>query len=741
MKLFARLADNWRQDLVFRLGAGIVLAVALATGVYTTYAMHTLRAEADARLRERIERQAHVLSNVLARPLFDANNAAVSSVVDALGATPDMLELRVLAPGGALLASLPTAAGAGRTVGQPIRVTRAITYNDGSRTFPVGVLELAWSRQSAELDLRREVVQTVRANVLLTVGIVLCVLLVGRRMTRPLVDLQVALDKLARGETDITLPGTRRRDQIGRFARAVRSFRDTLHQLRRAEQSASSLLREKSQAEQQLRDLNEELEQRIVARTAELLAANVRAEAANVAKVEFLANMSHEIRTPMSAIIGMAYLALRSDLNPRQRDYVSKIHRAATSLLGIINDILDFSKIEAGDFRIERVPFSLDELLADVSSAGRQKAAEKQLAYVLEVAPEAARQLVGDPLRLAQVLVNLVNNAIKFTPSGQVELACTCLPGAVEASVRLRFAVRDTGIGMSEQQQANLFHAFSQANGSSTREYGGTGLGLSIAQQLVGLMGGRIDVDSTLGGGSTFRFDLEFALAATPADAGGPQQEPAAPHALAAPEPALLPDLAGIDVASGLYHVAGNQALYVQLLERFRGTQRDAGAAIRAHFEAGRHDEATGRAHALRGVAGNIGARELQALAQAVEEGMANDTAGQAPLWPDVAALAAALEDVMQRLDCYFDSTAASIAEPPQPAAGAPEAMAHLAKLLGEFSGEATDYFDSVRAALASALDPAAMASLDGHLSRYEFEEARRLLAAHGAQSGGAAAA
>jgi signal transduction histidine kinase/HPt (histidine-containing phosphotransfer) domain-containing protein len=738
MKPLARLADNWRQDLVFRLGAGIVLAVALATSVYTTYAMHKLRAEADARLRERIERQADVLSKVLARPLFDANSAAVSSVVDALGAMPDVLELRVLGPGGALLASLP-AAGAGRAAEPPIRVARAITYHDGSRTWPVGALELAWSRQSAELDLHREVVQTVRANVLLTVGIVLCVLLVGRRMTRPLVDLQVALDKLARGETDITLPGTRRRDQIGRFARAVRSFRDTLHQLRRAEQSASSLLREKSQAEQQLRDLNEELEQRIAARTAELLAANVRAEAANVAKSEFLANMSHEIRTPMSAIIGMAYLALRTDLNPRQRDYVSKIHSAATSLLGIINDILDFSKIEAGDFRIEQIPFSLDELLADVSSAGRQKAAEKRLAYVLQVAPGTARRLVGDPLRLGQVLVNLVNNAIKFTPSGQVEMACSCLPGTGEASVRLRFAVRDTGIGMSEQQQANLFHAFSQGNGSTTREYGGTGLGLSISQQLVGLMGGRIDVDSTLGAGSTFRFDLEFALAATPAGAGAAPPELPDPGAMPAPEPALLPDLAGIDVASGLYHVAGNQALYVQLLERFRDTQRDAGAAILADFEAGRRIDAADRAHALRGVAGNIGARDLQALAQAVEEGMANDTGGRAPLWRDVAALSAALEDLMLRLDCYFDSPVVPIAEP-QAGAGAAEAMAHLGKLLGEFSGEATDYFESVRAALASALDPAALASLDGYLSRYEFEEARRLLAAH-VKSGAAAGA
>ncbi|MGH8855564.1 MAG: response regulator, partial [Telluria sp.] len=507
-----RLVENWRQNIVFRLGAGIVLAVALSTGVYTTYTLHTLRTEANARLQERIERQASVLSHALARPLFDINSAAVSSVVDALGATPEVQALRVLAPDGSLLAALGN-----RDFGEAaVRVRRRISYNDGTRAYPVGTIELAFSREQIDQDLRGQIVHTAAANILLTLAIVACVFVVGRRMSQPFADIQDALEKLARGETDIRLSGIGRDDQVGRLSSAVRSFRDTLNRLRQAEQVTNGLLREKSLIEQQLRELNEDLEQKIAARTEELTQSNLRAEAANVAKSEFLANMSHEIRTPMSAIIGMAYLALRTDLNPKQQDYVGKIHRAALSLLGIINDILDFSKIEAGKLEVEEVPFSLDEVLVNVASVTSQRAADKRLEYLFHVPKAVPRQLVGDPLRLGQVLINLVNNAVKFTPEGELQLSCILLKDALPGRVKLRFAVRDTGIGIGAEQQAKLFRAFSQANGSTTREFGGTGLGLSISQQLVGLMGGRIAVDSAPGAGATFHFDLEFALSGVP---------------------------------------------------------------------------------------------------------------------------------------------------------------------------------------------------------------------------------
>ncbi|MFC5547723.1 hybrid sensor histidine kinase/response regulator [Massilia aerilata] len=1153
--LARRGLESWRQNVVFRLGAGIVLAVALSTGVYTTYVMQTLREEASARLQERVERQASVLSHALARPLFDINSAAVSSVVDSLGATPEVLMLHVLAPNGAVLAAL----GADSDEPNAIRVQRKISFHDGSRNFHVGTIELAFSRRQIDEDLRRQMVQTVMANLILTLAIVGCVLLVGRRMTQPFADIQEALEKLARGETDIYLSGIGRRDQIGRLSSAVRSFRDTLNRLRKAEQVTNGLLREKSGIEQQLRELNEDLEQKIAARTRELLdsirvardsqeklqaivdtaldavvrmdrqgrivgwntqaerifgwsrdevlgldldqcivperhraahrnglarfersgvgavldtrietyalrrdgtefpielaitrvqladsedyefcsflrdiserrereqslvAANVRAEAANVAKSEFLANMSHEIRTPMSAIIGMAYLALRTELSPKQHDYVGKIHRAALSLLGIINDILDFSKIEAGKLDVEQIPFCLDDVLANVASVTSQKAADKQLEYLFHVPHSIPRMLVGDPLRLGQVLINLVNNAVKFTPAGELELSCmrieasAMLPHAARPDrVTLRFAVRDTGIGMNEQQQGKLFRAFHQANGSTTREYGGTGLGLSISQQLVGLMGGQIVVKSSPGKGSAFHFDLEFPLSGEPervavappeldgarlllvddsevareimcealqalplrvdtaasgleaeaallaADAGGDpyrvvltdwqmpgmdgialarriggnpalrhppsvvlvtafgreevQQEAEAAgirgflckplgqsalvdtlvtlfappgssnargrseemgkvaarvllvednqvnqqialellqarniavdvaangrealdllhdrgpdawdlvlmdlempqldghaatvelrkdarfdklpiiamtaHALAeirerclregmqdyvskpvepeklyatlarwigsqlppplprtlAPEvsdgPSLpgLSSLSGIDSAFGLRHVAGNVALYVQLLDRFRATQRDAGGQIREDYQARRLAQAAVRAHTLRGVAGNIGARELQTLAQAVEEGLALAEPDRGRLAAGVRALDAAVDATMHSLDQYFAGRAAQAAIQPAPAvqeavtlapADALQAIAQLGQLLAEFSGDATDYFETVRGQLAGVLETPVLARLEQHLSRYEFEEARQLL-------------
>jgi signal transduction histidine kinase/ActR/RegA family two-component response regulator len=324
-----------------------------------------------------------------------------------------------------------------------------------------------------------------------------------RMISQPLLELAGVARLISTQHNYAVRAGKRRDDEIGLL---VDAFNEMLDQIERQDR--------------ELKRHREHLEEQVAARTAELVRVNEElrrakeaAEEASRLKSQFLANMSHDLRTPMNGVIGMTALALATDLNEQQRDYLTTVQNAAESLLCLLNDILDFSKIEAGKLTLEALPFDLREVVEQTVKSLRVSADQKGLAVGWRVDPAIPARLAGDPVRFRQILTNLVSNAIKFTEQGRVDVEVD-LEAALSDEVAIRIAVRDTGIGIPPDKLATIFEPFTQADGSTTRRFGGTGLGLSISSRLAELMGGRIWVESELGKGSTFYVTLRFPAAA-----------------------------------------------------------------------------------------------------------------------------------------------------------------------------------------------------------------------------------
>lgn len=374
---------------------------------------------------------------------------------------------------------------------------------------PWGVLRLGFSLDLLNQEItksRKESAEQIRemiARLLIITTIFILmgagiVLFISERLSRPLLHLTRLANQLAQG--DFKISDNIKAHSEGEIGALTTAF--------------AQMARNLKASYDKLGEYSRTLEQKVMERTSELAEARDQAIAANKSKSEFLSIMSHEIRTPMNAIIGMTRLALQTEVTAKQRDYLTKVQASSHTLLGIINDILDFSKIEAGKLELEAIAFNLDEVLNNLSSLMSAKAEEKGLQIHFTTGCDVPLYLIGDPLRLGQVLLNLVNNAVKFTQYGGiiVNIALAEDGGAVKRNgqVMLEFSVRDTGIGLTEEQISGLFESFSQADKSTTRKYGGTGLGLAICKRMVEMMGGSIKVTSEIGKGSTFSFTAVF---------------------------------------------------------------------------------------------------------------------------------------------------------------------------------------------------------------------------------------
>ncbi len=483
------------------------LALLLACAALALYDRTTFRA---GLARDLSTLAAVIGSNSTAAVAFSDPKSA-EEVLAALKAKPRIVRGFIFTAGRRPFASYYRA---GERAVAPIAPTRDGEWFVGDKLILARGILLAGERIGSvvvESDLQ-EASQRLRSYGAIMVGVfgvsMLLALLVSMRMQRVVSGPILHLAQVARvisTERDYTARAVARGGDETRLL--IQAFNQMLDQIQRRD----------DELESQRVDLKLEITKRI-AMNEQLEVARLKAEEASRAKGEFLANVSHEIRTPMNGILGMTELALGTDLTEEQREYLGMVHHSAASLLSVINDILDFSKIEAGRLDLDPVEFSLRRDLGSIMRLVGLRAHEKGLELICDIAPDIPDMLVGDASRLRQVLVNLMGNAIKFTDLGEIVVRVAGA-GMESDTVRVRFSVTDTGVGIPREKQGLIFQPFTQADGTTTRRFGGTGLGLTISSRLVQMMGGTLDVESLPGQGSTFAFTAVFGLSLAPAPA------------------------------------------------------------------------------------------------------------------------------------------------------------------------------------------------------------------------------